>query len=111
VVATLHAFPPSDIALLDSVPAVQYADQRVTFTAPDFHAAYRGLVKLVGVATRAHVTLLLEEVRSRPQASEILGAFSDRLKQRWYDVESGRWTAPQRSSAAVVGAGQFHGFR
>jgi hypothetical protein len=99
--------------VLDSVPGIEYADQRVTFTAPSFLAAYRGLVKLVGVATRAHVGVLVEEIRSRPQAPEILSAFSDRLKQRWYDVESGRWTAPERPPATPGGdaSRQFHGFR
>ncbi|MEW5917961.1 MAG: M55 family metallopeptidase [Gemmatimonadota bacterium] len=113
VVAALHAVPPSDIAVLDSVPGIEYEDQRVTFTAPDFVAAYRGLVKLVGVATRAHAGILVEEIRSRPQGPEILTAFSDRLKQRWYDVESGRWTAPQRPTTTLGGTvgQQFHGFR
>jgi hypothetical protein len=113
ITATLHAVPPSDIAVLDSVPGIQYSDRRVTFTATDFPAAYRGLVKLVGVATRAHSLLLFEEVRSRPQGREILSGFSDRLKQRWYDVESDRWVAPAPGAAgtAMRATRQYHGFR
>jgi D-amino peptidase len=110
ITATLRTVPPSDISLLDSVPGITYADQRVTFPARDFHAAYRGLVKLVRVATRANALLLVEEVRSRPEGEEIMRAFSQRLERRWFDVESGRWTPSQRAQQPQ-GATKFHGFR
>jgi D-amino peptidase len=109
ITATLHAVPPADISVLDSVPGIAYSDQRVTFVAPDLKQTYRGLVKLVGVATRAYTRLLNEELRSRPQGEEILGAYSDRLERRWFDVESGRWTAPP-SPVRAAGA-KYHGYR
>ncbi|MGQ0641183.1 MAG: M55 family metallopeptidase [Gemmatimonadaceae bacterium] len=110
ITTSLHAVPPADIALLDSVPGITYADQRVTFVAQDMHEAYRGLVKLVRIATGAYPRLLTEELRSRPQGEEILNAYSQRLARRWFDVESGRWTPPAPRQASATGA-KFHGFR
>jgi D-amino peptidase len=109
ITATLHAVPPADISVLDSVPGIAYADQSVTFQAADMHAAYRGLVRLVRVASRAYIQLLAEEVRSRPQGSDVMAAYSQRLEKRWFDVESGRWTRPT-PSAPPAGA-KHHGFR
>lgn len=109
ITATLHAIPPADLALLDSVPGIDYSDQRVTFVAQDLKATYRGLVKLVGVATRAYTRVLNEELRARPQGEEILKAYAQRLEQRWFDVESGRWTAPA-PQPRPAGA-KYHGFR
>ncbi|MGQ0539681.1 MAG: M55 family metallopeptidase, partial [Gemmatimonadaceae bacterium] len=109
VTATLHAVPPADISLLDSVPGVRYSEQRVTFVSPDIKAAYRGLVKLVGVATRAYTRVLNEELRARPQGAEILEAYGQRLQRRWFDVESRRWTAP--GQPARVAGQKFHGYR
>lgn len=109
ITAAVHAVPPADISLLDSVPGIAYADQRVTFVTQDLKDTYRGLVKLVGVATRAYTRLLGEELRSRPHGEEILKAYSDRLERRWFDVESGRWTpAPPPAPAAGV---KYHGYR
>ncbi len=109
ITAALHAVPPADISVLDSVPGVTYADQRVTFVTQDLKHTYRGLVKLVAVATRAYTRLLGEELRSRPQGEEILSAYSDRLERRWFDVESGRWTAP--APPAPAAGTKFHGYR
>ena len=109
ITAALHTVPPADISVLDSVPGITYSDQRVTFVAPDLKQTYRGLVKLVGVATRAYTRVLNEELRSRPQGEEILAAYGDRLERRWFDVESERWTAP--SSPARAGGVKYHGYR
>jgi D-amino peptidase len=109
ITAQLHAVPPADISVLDSVPGITYADQRVTFIAQDMHEAYRGLQRLVRVASRAYAQILMEEVRSRPQGQDVLTAYSKRLERRWFDVESGRWTRPA-PSAPQTGT-KDHGFR
>ena len=109
ITAALRAVPPADISVLDSVPGVNYADQRVTFVAQDLKQAYRGTVKLIGVATRAYTRLLSEELRSRPQGEEILTAYGERLERRWFDVESGRW-APAAPANLPAGR-KYHGYR
>jgi D-amino peptidase len=109
IAATLRAVPPADLSLLDSVPGIAYADSGVTFTSADMHAAYRGLVKLVGVATRGYTRLLVEEVRAQPRGADILSGYSGRLERRWFDVESGRWTPPP-VPAPAAGA-RYHGYR
>ena len=109
ITAALHVYPPASLALMDSVPGVNYADQAVTFTTDDLHLAYRGIRKLTGVATRAYTGLLMEEVRSRPQGDDIAKAYSRRLEQRWFDVESGRWKAPTATPPAV--GTKYHGSR
>lgn len=109
ITATLHAVAPADLSLLDSVPGISYRDQRVTFVAQDLKGTYRGLVKLVGVATRAYTRLLNEELRARPQGGEILRAYGERLERRWFDVESGRWSPPAPPSPPP--AAKYHGFR
>src|SRR5690242_3889531 len=42
VQAGLHAVPPASLASLEGVPGIAYANQTVTFTAPDFKTAYDG---------------------------------------------------------------------
>lgn len=109
ITAALHAYPPADLALMDSVPGVNYSDQQVTFTTSDLHAAYRGIRKLTGVARRSYSNLLIDEVRSRPQGEDVAAAYSRRLEQRWFDVESGRWKAPA-ATPPPPGA-RYHGSR
>jgi D-amino peptidase len=92
--AALRAVPPADLSILRDVPGIRYADQQVEFTAPDFGAAYDGLVALIGVARHSYPQVLLEMLRARPDGQALLGEYSDRLFQRWMDVESGRWTPP-----------------
>ena len=60
VVATIHTVPPADLSMLDGVPGIDYADQRVTFEADDFRAAYDGLVELVTVARGGYASVMAE---------------------------------------------------
>ncbi|MGH7694919.1 MAG: hypothetical protein ACRENH_08055, partial [Gemmatimonadaceae bacterium] len=109
ITAALRAYPPADLALMDSVPGVNYANQSVTFTTDELHLAYRGIRKLTGVARRSYTSLLMDEVRSRPQGEDIAKAYSRRLEQRWFDVESGRWTAPAPTPPPA--GTKYHGSR
>lgn len=107
VTAQLHAVPPADVSMLAAVPGIDYADQRVTFYAPDFRTAYDGLVGLVTVARGGYASVMSETGRVMV-GPEFGSTYSDALFARWLDVESGRWTEPQSSPAA---SGMFHGFR
>ena len=48
--AGLHAVPPASLESLKGVPGLSYADNTITFTAPDFRAAYNGVIGLVTAA-------------------------------------------------------------
>lgn len=105
--AQLHAVPPADLSMLSRVPGIDYHDQRVTFVAPDFRAAYDGLVGLVTVARGGYAGVMSET--GRAMAGPAFGpTYSDALFDRWLDFESGRWTRPSPSTAAQR---TFHGFR
>lgn len=107
VTAQLHAVPPADLSSLAAVPGIAYADQRVTFQAPDFRAAYDGLVGLVTVARGGYAGLMSETGRS--MAGPAFGSsYADALFDRWLDVESGRWSPPTPIGPATA---TYHGFR
>jgi D-amino peptidase len=100
--AAVRAVPPASLALLRGVPGVNYRDNMVEFTAADFAAAYEGIGALIGVATQAFSQFYREMIGDgyrqmsgdRPDSKRLDLEFHDRLFQRWYDVESGRWSPP-----------------
>ncbi len=107
VTAQLHAVPPADLSVLEGVPGIDYADQRVTFEAADFGAAYQGLVELVTVARGGYSAVMAETGRS--MAGPAFGpSYSDALFDRWLDVESGRWNPPAPDPSTPR---SHHGFR
>lgn len=107
IAAQLHAVPPADVSMLAAVPGLDYAEQRVSFTAPDFRAAYDGLVGLVTVARGGYAAVMAET--GRAMAGPAFGpTYSDALFDRWLDFESGRWSVPEPQPTAPR---TFHGFR
>ena len=106
VEAALHAVPPASLALLDGVPGIAYADETVTFTAPDFAAAYDGLIALVTVARTGYASILQETLSEHPDGDSIRNANRLNLFDRWLDYESGRWTPPAPTPAAPR---KYHG--
>ena len=106
--AGLHAVPPASLASFKGIPGINYADETVTFTAPDFRAAYDGVIALVGAARASYSQVLQETVRAHPDGRKIMADYSDALFVRWMDYESGRWRPPP----AVARANKtFHGDR
>jgi D-amino peptidase len=92
--ATLDAVPPASLAALEGVPGISYDDGSVTFTADSFGAAYEGWSALIRVAMGGYSSVMGEVLRDLdPDAG---GEYSARLFERWFDVESGRWTPPPR---------------
>jgi D-amino peptidase len=109
VKAAITTVPPADISVLDGIPGIDYAENRVSFETSQLREAYDAFVKLVGVSTRAYVTVLFEELRSRKDGPDIFGRYREQLMQRWFDVESKRWTAPP---APMPARGiKYHGYR
>ena len=106
--AGLHAVPPASLASLKGIPGINYAEGTVTFTAPDFRAAYDGVIALVTAARASYSQVLVETVRAHPDGKKIMADYSDALFMRWMDYESGRWHPP----LGVVRANKaFHGDR
>ena len=96
--AALHAAPPASLSSLAEVPGIHYANETVTFTAPDFRAAYEGVLGLVTAARAGYPEVLTETVSKQPNGQKILADNRDSLFMRWMDYESGRWTPPPRPS-------------
>jgi hypothetical protein len=110
VKAALHARPPATLAFMDSVPGITYADNTVTFSAPDFGAAYTGLKKLMRVAGNGYTSVLFEVIRKQPNGPDLLRQYREALFGRWLDFESGRWSPPAVVPAELQNAGKkFHG--
>jgi len=106
--AGLHAVPPASLASLEGVPGITYANQTVTFTAPDFRAAYDGVLALVRAARAGYPQVLVETVRKLPNGQQVMADYQDALFRRWMDAESGRWQPPVAASSSNK---TFHGDR
>jgi hypothetical protein len=113
VKAALHARPPASLAVLDSVPGIDYQDNTVSFTAPDFEHAYRGIVSLVSVASQsAAISTMREALRQQPNNAELQRAIGEFRVNRWLDYESGRWKPTPPVPAEIQNAGKkFFGDR
>ena len=107
--AGLKAYAPASLAILEGVPGINYRDNTVTFSAPDFGAAYDGLVALINVARQSYSDIYREmfAARGEAEAQRMSREFSDRLFQRWLDVESGRWSPPPLPRPAA--GRRYHG--
>jgi hypothetical protein len=110
VKAALHARPPASLSFMDSLPGITYADNTVSFTAPDFGAAYAGLNALMRVAGQGYQSVLFEVIRKQGNAPDLFRQYREALFNRWLDFESGRWSPPQAVPAEIQNAGKkFHG--
>jgi len=107
VQAALRVVPPASLALLKAVPGINYSENRVDFTAPDFQAAYDGVIALIGVASRAYSQVLVETIRKRPDGPALMLEYNEELFNRWLDYESGRWSPPPPTSAPA--GKKYHG--
>lgn len=107
--AGLRAVPPASLASLKGIPGITYADQTVTFSAPDFRAAYDGVIALVSAARAGYPQVMAETIRKQPDGKRIMADVSDALFMRWMDFESGRWQPP--APTAPVAGKKYHGDR
>lgn len=110
VQAALRTVLPASLAALRGVPGVTVAasGDRVDFSASSFQEAYDGISALIGVARLVYPNVQNEVIRERPDSAGILRLQRERLMQRWFDVESGRWSPPKAPSAP---ARKYYGAR
>lgn len=109
----VKAVPPANLAFIDGLPAIVYADSVVSFTADSIREAYAVAQTLIRIATRAYVSLLGRAVREAPGGEAIVADYRRRLEGTWFDYESGRWQPPAQSPPADS-TGQprrYHGYR
>jgi len=105
--AAVRVVPPASLAMLEGVPGIRYSDNRVDFEAADYKAVFDGWMALIHVATRGYPSVLMEAIAARPDGEALRQDFSDRLLARWWDYESGRYTAPAPKQA--VEGKRYHG--
>lgn len=101
--AALRVVPPASLTMLRGVPGIALSPDRtqVSFEAPDFLAAYDGVVALIGVARLSYPQVQAEVVRAHRDSAAIQRLQRERLMERWLDVESGRWSAPMPPAPAA----------
>ena len=94
--AALRVVQPASLTMLRGVPGVELSTNgdEVAFTATDFQQAYDGLNALIGVARLAYPTTTNEIIREHGDNVVIGRLQRERLMERWFDVESGRWRPP-----------------
>jgi D-amino peptidase len=109
--AALRVVPPASLASLRGVPGVALSEggDQVTFEARDFLEAYDGLSALIGVARLAYPTTTNEVLREHPDSTRIARLQRERLMERWFEVENGRWQPP--APPAAPPGRKFHGAR
>jgi hypothetical protein len=107
VAAGLRARPPASLAVLDSVPGINYRDQTVSFQAATFEQAYRGIVALTSVASMAAAQSTMgEALRQQPGWAQTSRAITEFRVGRWLDYESGRWKPTPQVPAEIRNAGK-----
>lgn len=109
--AFLRVVRPASLEMLRDVPGVTLNERgdQVTFEARDFLGAYDGLSALIGVARLAYPATTNEVLRGHPDSTRIARLQRERLMERWFDVESGRWQPP--AAAAAPPGQRFYGAR
>jgi D-amino peptidase len=113
ITAALHARPPASLAVLDSVPGINYKDNTVTFQAADFGHAYRGILTLVNVASQAAaISTTRDALRQQPNGNQLMQAIGEFRMNRFLDYETGKWKPPVPVPPEIQNAGKkFFGDR
>lgn len=87
---TVRAFPPADLSWLADMPGVQYRDQAVSFSAPDFQAAYRGMQPIGVAAYQAFFKTTQAALEAHPDAKKIEFRAVEDLMRVWRETETAR---------------------
>lgn len=87
VKAAVRTYPPSDISWLADMPGLDYRDGVVSFTAPSFDAAYKGM-QTIGIAGFAFSRELFSAVRAHPEGKAIESRSIEVSTKAWIDSET-----------------------
>lgn len=93
--------------MMDGAPGIDHDGDRAAFDAPDFQAAYDGVIALIRVARGGYQDVLVETILDRADGSATMAEYGDRLFDRWLGFESGRWTPPPTPEPAP--GRRYHG--
>jgi D-amino peptidase len=109
----IKAVPPANLAPLDGLPGLTYADSTATYMVDSLRAGYDLAVVLIRNATRGYASLLGRAAREDPNAADIFGRFRRLLDETWLDYESGRWERPpvEGPSSDSAPPRKYHGYQ
>lgn len=108
----VKAVPPANLAPLEGLPGLTWADSTATYEVDSLRPGYDVLLALVRNATRGYASQLQRAVREQRNGAAILEQFDRNLMRTWFDYESGRWAAPAGNANAPADPGRkFHGYR
>jgi D-amino peptidase len=107
----IRAVPPANLALLDGLPGITYADSTATVSVDSLRQAYDVAATLVRIAGRSYLSQLRAAIREHPDSTALMTAFRRKVDQTWYDYESGRWQPPARGPAPSAVPRKHHGYQ
>jgi D-amino peptidase len=109
VKAMVKARPPGSLTILNGVPGVNYSDNSVSFTSPDFITAYKGIIALIRVTGTGRTPLMMETLNQQPYGRQAMMAFGEANMKRWLEFEMGTWTPPPPMPPELQPARKYFG--
>ena len=108
----VRAVPPANLAPLEGLPGLSYADSTATYAVDSLRVAYDVTLALVRNATRGYASQLARASREEPNGPEIMDRFRRYVGETWFDYESGRWQTPSTDAPNDPGPPRkYHGYQ
>lgn len=107
VKVSVRAVPPANMTWIKNMPGINYANETVSFSAPDFVQAYPGMNTLVRAITFSLNTYMNQPFTQLANAKQLENDGRKELFRIWMDAEAGRPLPTKPDPAAA----QYNGFR